>query len=82
MSDLRDIGLNVTGNNFEREVKLQKIKNTSGTGLVGYQITVKIGIIDPDEPYTVKRSEYIINPDGSRKFITNQICKNNVCLTS
>ena len=82
MNDLRSIGLTVTSTNFERDVDIQKIRNTSGTGLVGYQIVVSVGIIDADNPYVVMRAEYILRSDGSRQFITNNICKNNICLNS
>lgn len=82
MSDLSSMGLTVTSTNFERNVDVQKIKNTSGTGLVGYQIVVSVGIIDSDNPYVVMRAQYILKPDGSRQFITNNICKNNICLNS
>lgn len=82
MNDLRSIGLTVTSTNFERDVDIQKIRNTSGTGLVGYQIVVSVGIIDADNPYVVMRAQYILRSDGSRQFITNNICKNNICLNS
>ena len=82
MNDLSSIGLTVTSTNFERDVDIQKIRNTSGTGLVGYQIVVSVGIIDADNPYVVMRAQYILRSDGSRQFITNNICKNNICLNS
>ena len=80
INDLNDLGLRVTSGNFEWDYELQKIRNTSGTGLVGYQITVYVGIIDPDNPYTVLEAEYILRSDGSRQFLRNNICKNNICL--
>lgn len=82
MNDLSSIGLTVTSTNFERDVDIQKIRNTSGTGLVGYQIVVSVGIIDADNPYVVMRAQYILRSDGSRQFTTNNICKNNICLNS
>ena len=80
--DLNDIGLRVTGNNFAHKVERQKIKNTSGTGLVGYQITITVSIVDTDNPYAVLTSKYILKSDGSRKFLQNNICKNGICLNN
>ena len=79
VNDLTNMGFNVTGNMSWR-IDRFKIKNTSGTGLVGYQITVKVGIVDTDNPYAVLSAEYILRSDGSRQFKTNNICKNGVCL--
>ncbi len=79
VNNLGSMGINAS-NNIAHEATIQKVKNTSGLGLVGYQITIKASVIDTNNPYVVMTSEYILNPDGSRKFITNNICKNNVCL--
>lgn len=81
ISDLSSLGINATGVNLEHRVDLQKIRNTSGTGLVGYQVVVNVGVIDPDNPYVVLRAQYIIRSDGSRQFLTNNICKYGVCLS-
>ena len=81
ISDLSSLGINATGVNLEHRVDLQKIRNTSGTGLVGYQVVVNVGVIDPDNPYVVLRAHYIIRSDGSRQFLTNNICKYGVCLS-
>lgn len=78
MNDLADMGITVY--NYDHNVDLQKIKNTSGTGLVGYQIVITVGIIDADNPYAVMRAQYVLRADGTRQFITNNICKNNICL--
>ena len=80
VNDLSSLGLRITGDNFSHNVNRQKIRNTSGTGLVGYQITISVGIVDSDNPYVVLKAEYILRSDGSRQFITNNICKNGVCL--
>ena len=81
VNELSSMGLRIAGNNFSHQVDRQKIRNTSGTGLVGYQLTISVGIIDSDNPYVVMQARYILRSDGSRQFITNNICKNNVCLS-
>ncbi len=80
IKDLSDMGLSVNSDNFEWDIEQQKIKNTSGTGLVGYQITVTVGIIDKNNPYRVLEAKYILHSDGTRQFLINNICKNNICL--
>lgn len=51
-----------------------KVKNTAGTGIVGYQITINVTVTDA----TSMTAEYIIKPDGSRQFISNNIQKGGV----
>ena len=80
MNDLRGMGIDVKDYDFD--VDPQKIRNTSGTGLVGYQIVIKVTIIDADSPYTSMKAEYILKSDGTRQFLMNNICKNNICLNS
>lgn len=80
--DLNDMSFKITGNNFTHKVERQKIKNTSGIGLVGYQITITVSIIDTDNPYAVLTSKYILKSDGSRQFLQNNICKNGICLNN
>ena len=82
INDINAIGIRVTTGNIDHRVNRQKIKNSSGTGLVGYQITITTSVIDPDNPYMVLSSQYILRSDGSRQFLTNNICKNGVCLSS
>ena len=83
ISDLSALGLRVEAGNFSHDTDVQKIRNTSGTGLVGYQITISIGIVDPENPYMVMESEYILRSDGSRQFISNKICNQfGTCLNS
>ena len=77
--NLAEMGINAS-NNISHNVTRQKIKNTSGLGLVGYQLYIKVGVIDSSNPYVVMNAEYILKPDGTRQFITNNICKNNICL--
>ncbi len=79
-SDLSNMGLSTQENYFKHKETYTNVKNTSGTGLVGVQITVSITVIDPDNPYIHMTSEYIIKPDGSRQFISNNVKKNNVTL--
>ena len=65
--------------NFQHKVVgLARVKNTSGTGLVGYQITIQVSVIDTDNPYMVMSAQYIIKPDGTRLMLSNNITKNNV----
>ena len=80
MNDLRGMGIDVKDYDFD--VDPQKIRNTSGTGLVGYQIVIKVTIIGADSPYTSMKAEYILKSDGTRQFLMNNICKNNICLNS
>ena len=75
---LTGMGLSVQNNYFEHKEVYANIKNTSGTGLVGVQITVTINVIDPDNPYVYMTASYIIKPDGSRQFIKNNITKNGI----
>lgn len=79
--DLNAIGITVSGGNMSHQTTVQKIRNTSGTGLVGYQITISLGVIDSDNPYMVMEATYILRSDGSRQFLTNNICKNGICLS-
>lgn len=79
VNDLIKMGINAS-NNIDHKVTLQNIRNTSGLGLVGYQIHIIATVIDSSNPYQAMTSEYILNPDGTRKFITNNICKNGICL--
>ena len=78
-NELTSMGFKLNNDNFEyRTISTLKVKNTSGTGLVGYQITMQVSIIDEDNPTYVMSAKYIIKPDGSRQFITNNISKNNI----
>lgn len=81
-NDIEALGISITNNNFDHQVNRIKVKNTTGTGLVGYQITITTSVVDPDNPYRVLSSKYILRSDGSREFITNNICKNGICLSS
>ena len=75
------MGFKITDRDFSHQVARQKIRNTSGTGLVGYQITVTVSIIDTANPYVVMKARYILRSDGTRQFLENNICKNNVCFS-
>ena len=81
INDLTSMGIRVSGNVEHRVVETLKVKNTSGTGLVGYQITILVNVVDSDNPYMIMSARYILNSDGSRHFLSNNICKNNVCLS-
>lgn len=78
VQELSNMGFSMTSDYFEYSSLYVNVKNNAGTGLVGYQITVKVGVIDPDNPYLYMSAEYIIKPDGSRQFIKNNITKNNI----
>ena len=80
--DLADMGIPLRAGYFSHTPTIQKIKNTSGTGLVGYQITVHVWVVDADNPYVRMEAQYILRPDGSRQFLTNNVCKNGICLNS
>ena len=71
--DLPALGFTMTPGTYSRKVNYVYVKNNSGTGLVGFQITVSISVDQLS-------ATYIINSDGSRKFISNNICKNGNCL--
>lgn len=81
INDLTGLGIRISGNIEHRVVETLKIRNTSGTGLVGYQITIQANVIDLDNPYQMMSARYILRSDGTRQFLTNTICKNNVCLS-
>ena len=76
------MGIPLRAGYFSHTPTIQKIKNTSGTGLVGYQITVHVWVVDADNPYVRMEAQYILRPDGSRQFLTNNVCKNGICLNS
>ena len=81
VNELTSMGFKITDRDFSHQVARQKIRNTSGTGLVGYQITVTVSIIDTANPYVVMKARYILRSDGTRQFLENNICKNNVCFS-
>lgn len=64
---------------FSYKLNTIKVKNNAGTGLVGYQFTVSVTVIDPNTGKYMSAS-YVIQPNGSRKFITNNISKNGMTL--
>lgn len=77
MNDLNRMGINITNQNFKYSLDAFKIKNTAGIGLVGYQLTVSVKINDAGKYMS---ATYIIQNNGSRKFISNNITKNNITL--
>lgn len=80
IDDISGLGIKYSAGNFSYKADYYKIKNNAGTGLVGYRITITVSVIDNDNPYIVLTSKYVIKPDGTRDFISNKICKNNMCL--
>lgn len=80
VSELSNMGFKINVNYFSHKYSYVNVKNNSGLGLVGYQITSRVTVIDPDSTYKSLSAEYILNPDGSRKFISNNISRNGVSL--
>lgn len=80
VSELSNMGFKINVNSFSHKYSYVNVKNNSGLGLVGYQITSRVTVIDPDSTYKSLSAEYILNPDGSRKFISNNISRNGVSL--
>jgi len=80
VQQLTTMGFSIQPNYFEHKESYAYVKNTSGLGLVGVQITMTVNVIDPENPYVYMTAQYIIKPDGSRQFIKNNIKKNNVTL--
>ncbi|MCX4254741.1 MAG: InlB B-repeat-containing protein [Bacilli bacterium] len=79
-SKLTSMGFQTKTNQFSRKSSYYSVKNNAGTGLVGYQITVDVYVMDPDTGKFMSAS-YIIKPDGSRKFLSNNIERNGVKLS-
>lgn len=77
LNDLANMGFTINSATFDYNVKYDRIKNNAGTGLVGYQITFNVSIIDLDRKML---ASYIINPNGSRKIISSNIQKNGMSL--
>lgn len=77
MQDINNLGLKVNNNSYN--ASHYTIRNTAGTGIVGYQITISINATDPDT-LKVLQAKYIIKSNGTRQFITNSMCKNGKCL--
>ncbi len=48
-----------------------KVRNNAGTGVVGYQITVSIEVLDKNN--NKMSASYIIKADGGRQFLSNSI---------
>jgi hypothetical protein len=79
-SKLTSMGFQTKTNQFSRKSSYYSVKNNAGTGLVGYQITVDVYVMDPDTGKFMSAS-YIIKPDGARKFLSNNIERNGVKLS-
>lgn len=67
-----------SSSDFKHQVSRIAVRNTSGLGLVGYQIVINIELIDADNPYFVMSAEYVLKPDGSRVIRKSNIAKNGV----
>ena len=80
LDDLTALGIDYHGNLYYNYEDI-KIKNTTGTGLVGYQVVITVAVIDTSNPYVGLEANYILKSDGSRQFLTNNICKYGVCLS-
>ena len=73
MNDLKSLGYKVSGNSFSFNSSTIKVKNTAGTGLVGYQITIYVEVLDKNNSHLIRKATYILNSNGTRKFSLNQI---------
>lgn len=80
VQELANMGFKINKDYFESRYNYIKVKNNSGKGLVGYHISCKVSVIDPDNPYIYMTAEYTLKPDGSRQFTTNNITKNGIKL--
>lgn len=80
VNELSKMGFKINAGYFSQKYTYINVKNNAGTGLVGYQITSRVTVIDPDSTYKSLTAEYIIKPDGSRQFISNNISRNGVSL--
>lgn len=77
--DLSSLGFQLVSGNFSYKTSYVNVKNNSGNGLVGYQITVYVSVKSVDNLSWLS-AEYIIKSDGSRKFLSNNICSSSGCL--
>lgn len=68
---LNSKGYSTDESHFAYKQSYLNVKNNSGTGLVGIQITITINLVDANG--NLKVSQYIIKPDGSRQFSKNEI---------
>lgn len=78
MNQLSNLGFD--GNTLIYNPSAIKIRNTAGTGVVGLQVSVTIRVKMVGEPALVT-AEYIINANGTRKFLMNNVCANGVCIS-
>ena len=67
------------GTYYYQTLKHVAVKNNAGTGLVGYQVSAIVRVQSTDGIAWLT-AEYIINPDGTRKFVQNSVCTNAGCL--
>lgn len=66
---ISSLGYKIVENGYH--ANYYKVRNNAGTGVVGYQITVSVEVVDGNN----KRmsATYIINSNGTRKFLSNTI---------
>lgn len=79
VNQLTSMGFSIASDGFDYRLSTVKVKNNAGTGLVGYQFTVTVKVVDPGSRVLMSAT-YIIKSDGSRQFSTNTIEKNGVKL--
>lgn len=77
VNQLTGMGFNITDINMPTYTKTP-IRNTSGRGLVGYEITATLKVTDPNNPYNRLTAIYKIKSDGTRVFSQNNIVRNGV----
>ncbi len=63
---------------YEYKYDVDSIYNNTGNGIVGWQITVTINAVDPSSSYNAMSAKYVINTNGTRSFINNNIIKGNI----
>ncbi len=77
VNQLTGMGFTITDINMPTYTKTP-IRNTSGLGLVGYEITATLKVTDPNNPYNRLTAIYKIKSDGTRVFNSNNIVRNGV----
>ncbi len=77
-NDLEAMGIKFSTDDIVWRVSRIPVKNTSGLGLVGYQIVINLEVLDQQNPYYVMKAEYVLRADGSRIIRESNIAKNGI----
>lgn len=78
IDELSNLGFD--GKTLSYRPELVVVKNNAGTGVVGLQLKIEIQVKKVDQPALVT-AVYIINADGSRTFLMNNVCVSGVCIS-